>query len=253
MPPSGTGLRTLGLLRDVLQLCPLLETLDINDIDYIDAEDVQYPLPSSHSCVPRIVNYHGPANLASKVLAACPFKNLSLHTGKSKENTYGQCEIQRLLRPLAHHSPAHIGLSVVYPDTKLCDTLSMIFSDITSLHICYNDPEPLTAMNDGSQYRQIVVIDDRHSFMWQIRPRTTMMGILDRLVTRESSLPQGLIKLRFTQADPYSSRQITRKEQHEYLDRLLYSYKDLMFFQLGDNPPLIRSGGDRPWYEAGQQ
>lgn len=175
------SLRTLGLLRDTLQLCPLLETLDINDIDYNDVEGLQYPTPSSHCGFPRILNYHGPAHLASKTLAACPFKNLSIHNGKSKENTYGQCEMQRLLKPLAHHNPVHLSLSVVYPDTQLCDTLSTIFSNITSLHICYNDPEPhYTPINDGSRYREVVLIGGHHSFMWPIRPRNTMMVCRER-------------------------------------------------------------------------
>lgn len=79
-----------------------------------------------------------------------------------------------------------------------------------------------------------------------------LQGLLDRLVTRESTLPFEVAKLRFTQADPYSSRRITPQEQQQYLDKLAFRYSHLIFFQVGENPPLARSGPGTPWHEARQ-
>lgn len=260
---------TLELLRDILQLCPVLETLEINDIDYTDSREIQYPSLPLHFSAPLLENYHGPAYLAARVLYKSPFKSLSLHNGKSRENSYTQSEMYKLLRPLAINIPTHLGLSVVNPDARLFDTLATVFSAIKSLYICYNDPAPRHGTEDDStEYRQVVLIG-ACPFVWPIRPRNTLMvrlinddfqnvylhypklqGLLDRLVICESSLPQGLVRLRFTQADPYSSRVITPQEQRQYIERLSSWYRDLMFFQLGDNPPLIRSERGKPWYEA---
>lgn len=166
---------TLQLLRDILQLCPTLQTLDIHDFNYKDSRDIPYPPPSSFSSIPRLQCYHGPAYFAAKVLAASPLKSLSLHTGKSRENSYTYSEMSQLLRPLYNQIPAHLAFSVVDPDPRLFDILTSVFPSIQSLTICFNDPaQHNLAEDDQSEYRQIVLKNDP-PFVWPIRPRNSLM------------------------------------------------------------------------------
>ncbi|KAF9450269.1 hypothetical protein P691DRAFT_701638 [Macrolepiota fuliginosa MF-IS2] len=242
---------TLELLRDIVQLCPILETLEIYDFDFKDSKEIQYPPRSSFSNIPRLRFYHGPAYLAARILAASPFESLSLHTGRSREHSYSFQEIYKLLRPLSHQIPIHLAFSVVKVDTRLFDVLASIFYSVQSLALCFDDPihdDPVH--DDRPNYRQ-VLLKNNPPFVWPVRPSNTLMGLLDHLVTQESSLPPSLIKLRFTQADPYASRRITPQEQRQYLEKLSLRYQNLMSFQIGENPPLVRSGYGRPWHEIG--
>ncbi|KAJ3566896.1 hypothetical protein NP233_g6710 [Leucocoprinus birnbaumii] len=235
---------TLMLLRDILQLSPSLESLDIQDFDYKDSRDIQYPPPSSFSRIPRLRSYHGPAYLAARVLANSPFMNLSFHSGKTREYAYSHSELYKLLRPLSHHAPAHLSFSVVNPDTRFFDLLGGVFSTAQSLSICFSDPSP---EGEGhSEYRQVVLANGA-DFAWPVRPANTLVGLLDRLVVRDLALPYGLKKLRLTQADPYGPRRILPQDQRQFLDKLSYWYRDMLFFQIGENPPLVRLGHGSPW------
>ncbi|KAF5358124.1 hypothetical protein D9756_001168 [Leucocoprinus leucothites] len=236
---------TLFLLRDILQLSPSLESLGIQDFDYQDSRDVQYPPLSSFSRIPRLRSYHGPAYLAARVLAASPFTTLSLHSGKSREYSYSYSELYKLLRPLSHSAPSYLSFSVVIPDPRFFDLLGGVFSTAHSLSICFGDPT--LEGESSSEYRQVVLANGA-DFAWPVRPANTLVGLLDRLVVRDLALPYGLKKLKFIQADPYGPRRILPQDQRLFLDKLAYWYRDLVFFQIGENPPLMRVGPGSPWF-----
>lgn len=163
---------TLELLRDIIKLCPALDVLDIHDFDYKDSREVRYPSPKSFSVIPHLRYYHGPAYLAARALAASPFVILSLHSGKSKENSYTYSEMHHLLRRLSNPVPLHMDFSVVNPDPRLFDILASIFSSVKSLYICFNDHASTEV--DSFEYRE-VALKGIPPFKWQVRPSDTLM------------------------------------------------------------------------------
>lgn len=165
----------LELLRDIVQLCPALRTLEIYDFNYKDSREIQYPRPSSFSRLPYLRQYHGPAYLAARTLVNLPFESLSLHTGKSREYSYTYSELYKLLRSLSNQVPSHLSFSVVEPELRLFDILASIFSSVRSLCICFNDPAYHGPAGEDSAEPKEVRLKNQVRFMWPVRPSSTLM------------------------------------------------------------------------------